>query len=530
MGITMKKVKRSKRHMTRGDINMVNEEVSKNIDIDEVSERTKRNNKLRSDSGNIEFEDTLTSFFYYLMRDHMPAGEVEKIVRDVACESGVSVYSNGFLAQYANNLANFLKDAKTNALAKALDAAFTGTPKPRTLKSSGGVNSLGNDMETLQELKEKVDLALENMTEDEKREWDERLDRIDEKIKEEDSEWVEKQITKANDDLDLKEKDKKWIEEKVKQAQANLREKQECGEESVSQIKEDIEKVAHLGTVDAKDNTMVAMSQGTFDRPDGVSLVNGEDRQEWLKQNVVEVDDNTPSRDIVFDLKSKARKSKIISDIKEKTNSPDRQEWLKQNVKLQQNGCGGNCKCEDDVGFSCASEKAQESLDNHKELQYKADLSNALAGLDKLKKLVPTDSVEQIVKILKSEVEEELTDEAKEEMQTRESILEERAKENAEHKSPEPDAEEKAVEFIKEQVAEQIAKNIMEDVADENEQASRGKLSDVAGGRAFPEALDKVFDDDNPEEAMERVERVKEQMEQLRAEDGVKTAFFSRVE
>jgi len=66
------------------------------------------NNKLRNESGNITIDSRLVSFFYELLRDHLPAGKVEKIVRNSENESNIQ-YTNGFLAQYALNLANRLK-------------------------------------------------------------------------------------------------------------------------------------------------------------------------------------------------------------------------------------------------------------------------------------------------------------------------------------------------------------------------------------------------------------------------------------
>jgi hypothetical protein len=399
----MKKVKRSKRHMTRGDIEMVNEEVSpkmKDEDVVEVSRGTERNNKLRSDSGNIEFEDTLTSFLYILMRDHVPAGVVEGLARDVANEgSMISTYSNGFLAQYANNLANYLKNAKTNALAKALETAFTGTPTP--VKDKPPKMFSIDEGDALEKLKEKVDVAVDNMTDEDKKEWDKRMGKTLEELKKEE------------------------LERLTKKVEAKLENEAEDDEPK---------------------------NKGTFVRPDDTSLENNEARQELTEQNVEPAKPESNSR---------------------------------------------------------------------------SDIAGCFEVLDKLKKLVPTDSVEQIVKILKSEVEEELTEDAKEEIQTRESILEKRAEENAEHKSSEEGAEEKAIEYIKEEIEKQageMASNFDED----GNMTSRGNLKDVREGRAFPEALDKVFEDDTPVDK----ETVKKVGDALFDEDGPRPhpGVFQRVE
>ena len=54
-------------------------------------------------------KDKLTSFLYDLLRDHLPAGVVEKLVQNALAENGSVEYTNGYLAQYAQNLANRLR-------------------------------------------------------------------------------------------------------------------------------------------------------------------------------------------------------------------------------------------------------------------------------------------------------------------------------------------------------------------------------------------------------------------------------------
>ena len=65
------------------------------------------NTGLRLRSGQVNFDDRLTSFLYELMRDHLPAGKVEELVRNSA-DPDVA-YTNGWLAQYANDLAKRLQ-------------------------------------------------------------------------------------------------------------------------------------------------------------------------------------------------------------------------------------------------------------------------------------------------------------------------------------------------------------------------------------------------------------------------------------
>lgn len=67
------------------------------------------NDALRKRSGTVKINSKLVSFLYELMRDHLPTGTVEEIVRASEQESEV-IYTNGWLAQYAEDLANRLKD------------------------------------------------------------------------------------------------------------------------------------------------------------------------------------------------------------------------------------------------------------------------------------------------------------------------------------------------------------------------------------------------------------------------------------
>lgn len=65
------------------------------------------NKQLKEESGNVVYDDRLVSFLYSLLRDHLPAGVVEELVRGSQC---IPVeYTNGYLANYAKNLADRLK-------------------------------------------------------------------------------------------------------------------------------------------------------------------------------------------------------------------------------------------------------------------------------------------------------------------------------------------------------------------------------------------------------------------------------------
>jgi len=64
---------------------------------------------LRNDSGNVKVQNKLVSFLYQLLRDELPAADVEKIMTEVDKENNQEIiYSNGYLAEYAMNIANRL--------------------------------------------------------------------------------------------------------------------------------------------------------------------------------------------------------------------------------------------------------------------------------------------------------------------------------------------------------------------------------------------------------------------------------------
>lgn len=70
----------------------------------------KANKKLAKRSGNIHGNDKLVEFLYELMRDHLPTGTVELIVRNCKSDKDTTIkYCNGFLAQYAQDIAKRLQ-------------------------------------------------------------------------------------------------------------------------------------------------------------------------------------------------------------------------------------------------------------------------------------------------------------------------------------------------------------------------------------------------------------------------------------
>jgi hypothetical protein len=68
-----------------------------------------KTDSLRKRSGTVTINSKLVSFLYELMRDHLPTGEVEALVRASEDEPKCT-YTNGWLAQYAEDLAKRLKD------------------------------------------------------------------------------------------------------------------------------------------------------------------------------------------------------------------------------------------------------------------------------------------------------------------------------------------------------------------------------------------------------------------------------------
>jgi hypothetical protein len=79
--------------------------------MDEVVKKEKFNEysaALRSVSGNVSGTDRVQSFLYDLMRDHLPPGKVEEIVRN--CDYASVSYTNGWLANYAADLSKRLRE------------------------------------------------------------------------------------------------------------------------------------------------------------------------------------------------------------------------------------------------------------------------------------------------------------------------------------------------------------------------------------------------------------------------------------
>ena len=63
---------------------------------------------LSNESGNIVIKNKLASFIYVLLRDYITPGKIEDIISNNTSNKRVK-YSNGWLAKYAENIANRLK-------------------------------------------------------------------------------------------------------------------------------------------------------------------------------------------------------------------------------------------------------------------------------------------------------------------------------------------------------------------------------------------------------------------------------------
>lgn len=68
-------------------------------------------NAMRTRSGTVTIDCKLTAFLYDLMRDHLSAGAMEKLLAQSV--DGPVIYTNGWLAQYAADIAARLKETDT---------------------------------------------------------------------------------------------------------------------------------------------------------------------------------------------------------------------------------------------------------------------------------------------------------------------------------------------------------------------------------------------------------------------------------
>ena len=67
------------------------------------------NEEICKSSGTVQSSDPLVSFLYLLIRDELSAGKVEAMITEIVNQSFPATFTNGWLAQYAINLADSLK-------------------------------------------------------------------------------------------------------------------------------------------------------------------------------------------------------------------------------------------------------------------------------------------------------------------------------------------------------------------------------------------------------------------------------------
>lgn len=77
-------------------------------------ENKKINEELKKRSGNVASQDPLVSLLYSLMRDYCAPGVIENLVREIEMCHSTTVYSNGWLANYAKDLVNRLYKIPNN--------------------------------------------------------------------------------------------------------------------------------------------------------------------------------------------------------------------------------------------------------------------------------------------------------------------------------------------------------------------------------------------------------------------------------
>jgi len=120
------------------------------------------NSLLREKSGSINIDGKLVDFLYTLMRDHLPIGTVESLVREaeIDCASNdceINEYSNGWLALYAKNLSDRLtKDLELIEDSKNLIKAAEDIIDYVDDCDIEGINRLNNLRKSLNKIKEKL--------------------------------------------------------------------------------------------------------------------------------------------------------------------------------------------------------------------------------------------------------------------------------------------------------------------------------------------------------------------------------------
>lgn len=84
------------------------------------------NARLRDRSNSVDKSSALTAFFYDLLRDHMTIGVIEPLISEAEkFAARKSLFSNGWLASYAADIAERLRAAELEALEAQIARAFS---------------------------------------------------------------------------------------------------------------------------------------------------------------------------------------------------------------------------------------------------------------------------------------------------------------------------------------------------------------------------------------------------------------------
>jgi len=189
-----------------------------------MMEASKRTEELKEASGSVTYSDPLTTFLYLLMRNDLPAGTVESLVRESINSAEECVFTNGWLAQYAHNLAEELKNAKVNHLRDALDKVFSFEEEARKNKA-------------MEEEKARIEQELEEVSESLT---DEELAVLEQRIKEEAFGEEEEE----GEEVPATEEAKEAVQQMVEQGHLS--------KEEAEAITEDIEESARPPAVEVK--------------------------------------------------------------------------------------------------------------------------------------------------------------------------------------------------------------------------------------------------------------------------------------
>jgi len=268
---------------------------------------TERNSELREASGTITYTDPLTAFFYLLLRNELAAGKVEALVSEAVNSAEECTFTNGWLAQYANNLAERIKNAKVEHLKKALDQVFTFEEEAKKAKAKE------EEVKRIQKELEKVSESLD----------DEELAKLEQKLiaaatvqdEEEDVEekptvdTAKEAIQQLVSQGHLSEEDavnlESDINEAIKRPEAVEVEPEEEGEkltaeearemvESAVEESEQVKKIGEWLQTAEIDGYGVVLGKLPMGNADVEVIKNGEvaSNAEWCKEHVTVIDEN----------------------------------------------------------------------------------------------------------------------------------------------------------------------------------------------------------------------------------------------